>query len=280
MENYSRNNFFTQFVKDSFPIQNATLVHCITNEITEESVANALLYINAKPVMASDTREFSDFFSQTDSLFLNLGHISPEREETLFQAGKMADETDTPFVVDLVGIASSTIRYNLAFKLSELAPTIIKGNTSEMRAFCNLDSEARGVDASIEDQADAAIDELLHAMKGLASRHPETTFIATGETDLVVCDGSCFELHNGVPELDRFTGTGDIVGAMMAALIKNNHEGLAAGISAISYLNICAENASQITEGLADFRQQTLNQLSLLMNNDYWFEAIRGAVHA
>ena len=56
-----------------FPITEASLVHCITNEVTCETVANALLYVGAKPIMASDPREFAELFRQTDSLLLNLG---------------------------------------------------------------------------------------------------------------------------------------------------------------------------------------------------------------
>ena len=38
-----------------FPLTTAPLIQCITNEITCESMANALLYIDAKPIMADDS---------------------------------------------------------------------------------------------------------------------------------------------------------------------------------------------------------------------------------
>ena len=34
-----------------FPLTTAPLIQCITNEITCESMANALLYIDAKPII-------------------------------------------------------------------------------------------------------------------------------------------------------------------------------------------------------------------------------------
>ena len=37
-----------------------------------ESMANALLYIDAKPIMADDPREFPQLFQQTSALVLNL----------------------------------------------------------------------------------------------------------------------------------------------------------------------------------------------------------------
>lgn len=66
--------FYTAF-KTALPLTSSPLVQCITNEITVESMANALLYIDAKPVMADDQREFPEFFAQSDALLLNLGHI-------------------------------------------------------------------------------------------------------------------------------------------------------------------------------------------------------------
>ncbi|AKP67571.1 hydroxyethylthiazole kinase [Companilactobacillus ginsenosidimutans] len=280
MENYSQNDSISKLVKCKFPLSHSPLVHCITNEITIESVANALLYINAKPVMVADIREFPELFEQIDSLFLNLGHISPEREIALLEAGKMASSMRIPFVIDLVGIVISKIRFDLSKELLDFKPTIVKGNISEMRTFCGLSSHGRGVDSASSDQSSNSVDELMNAMFEKAQNHPETTFIATGATDLIVSKNSRLELKNGVPELDRFTGTGDIVGALMTALVEHEHDGLVAGVAAISYLNICAENAIESTEGLADFRQETLNQLSLLINNEYWYESIRGALHA
>ena len=43
-------------LENIFPLQRP-LIHCITNGITKELVANALLYVGAKPIMAEDKRE-------------------------------------------------------------------------------------------------------------------------------------------------------------------------------------------------------------------------------
>jgi len=39
-----------------FPLKQASLVHCITNNVTIETMANALLYVNAQPILTSDLR--------------------------------------------------------------------------------------------------------------------------------------------------------------------------------------------------------------------------------
>ena len=96
-----------------------------------------------------------------------------------------------------------------------------------MRAYCGLQSSARGVDASAADQEEEQLLLLAKAMQAEANQHPGTVYLATGEKDLVVSSTHASFLANGVAEL-------------------------------------------------ANFRQETLNQLSLLMNQVDWAADIRG----
>lgn len=256
----------------AFPVAGSPLVHCITNEITCETVANALLYVGAKPVMADDPREFPEFFQQSDSLLLNLGHISPTREEALLLGASMAEEHQTPMVLDLVGVAATNLRYRLAWEITRYRPQVIKGNLSEMRIFCGLPSSGRGVDGSKGDQTAAARQELLQEMKKVAVKEG-IVLLATGPIDLVADDTGVLQLNNGVPQLERFTGSGDLLGALIAALMGGGLAPLASVVAAVSYLNIAGERA-QASRGLDGFRSETLNQLSLLLAEDWW-QAIR-----
>lgn len=120
-----------------FPLTTAPLIQCITNEITCESMANALLYIDAKPIMADDPREFPQLFQQTSALVLNLGHLSQEREQSLLAASDYARQVNKPTVVDLVGYGASDIRNEVGEKLVHNQPTVVKGNLSEMRTFAS-----------------------------------------------------------------------------------------------------------------------------------------------
>lgn len=260
----------TNFAK-GFPITEAPLVHCITNEVTCETVANALLYVGAKPIMASDPREFTELFRQTDSLLLNLGHLSEEREASLIAAAKLANKVKKPTVVDLVGYGVSQTRDQVGRWLAAESPTVVKGNISELRNFCGLPSHARGVDGSELDQDDEALEELTIAMQQLTKTYPNTIFLATGSQDIVVEQSRIWRLANGVAALDRFTGTGDIVGALIAALLGSGVKPADAVVTAVSYFNCCGEQAGDVI-GLAAYRQETLNQLSLLMEKDWWTE--------
>ncbi|MHC5247119.1 hydroxyethylthiazole kinase [Enterococcus sp. LJL90] len=280
MEN-SRLEDYTKALAEIFPLKKSPLVQCITNEITCESVANALLYIEAKPVMADDPREFADFFKQNDSLLLNLGHLSPEREANLLAAATFAEKKATPIVIDLVGVSASQLRYDLAWQLMTHQPQIVKGNISELRRFCQLTSHGRGVDGSQLDQEMAGLQELAAALQKVAQDYPETIFLATGVQDVLVNKNECLLLKNGVWQLDNFTGTGDIVGALAAAFLGSGQRTIVAALAAVTYFNLCGEVASQTLgtpEALADFRQETLNQLALLKEQSLWFEKLKGSV--
>lgn len=265
-----------EMATEVFPLKQTSLVHCITNNVTIETMANALLYVNAQPIMTSDVREFPVLLKKIDSLLLNLGSLSKEREQTLLTAAKMSSK-QIPLVVDIVGVTSAPIAYQLSKQLSRQKPDVIKGNISELRAFCGLKTTGKGVDSSISDQNEDELEELLKALK---QEDLATTYLATGKKDIIVAKDNIWIMENGVNELQRFIGTGDVLGALIAALLGVQFSAESAVLLALSYLNICAEHASEkmiSNTGLADFRHETLNQLSLLgKENKHWFRQARG----
>lgn len=266
--------------KVAFNSKNSPLVHCITNDVTIGTMANALLYVNAQPIMTNDVREFSALFKQTDSLLLNLGSLSEEREKALLTAAQMAT-TKKPFVVDIVGAASAPIACQLSQRLGKYKPNVIKGNASEMRSFCGLKTSGKGVDSDVTDQSEKELQVLIKALK---QKDPAVTYLVTGKKDVVVSRGNTWVMGNGVNELARFTGSGDILGALVAVLLAEQFDDLSAVLLALSYLNICGEYARKkltLTTGLADFRHETLNQLSLLAKTTpNWFGHVKGENNA
>lgn len=261
--------------KITIPLQTAPLIHCITNAISVETVANALLYIGAKPIMTEDIRAFNDLALQTNSLLLNLGSLSLDKEKSILAASKLAIGKE-PVVLDVVGIASAKSAMKVAKKIIADQPTIVRGNISEMRALCDLQTHGRGVDGSLLDQIDKELINLITALKQLPQ---ESVYVATGTKDIVVARNNVWVLSNGVPELDRFTGSGDTLSGLLAALLGEGASPEDAAIQAISYLNIAGETAKSktVTSGIAEFRQLFLNELSLLgVEDSDWINKIRG----
>lgn len=261
--------------------QQSPLIHCVTNEITCESMANALLYVNSKPIMADDPREFDELFQQTNGLLLNLGHLSPEREKQLIISSEYAKRFKTPTVIDVVGVSASSLRKKLALSLMTNEPQVVKGNTSEMKKLVDLESHGRGVDGHASDQNQASLEKLSEKLKEYTSKYPETCFLATGETDVIVTKDATYFLKNGVPELDKITGTGDMVGALIASLLGQGETVETSLVIAVSYFNLCGEKAAQQVSQpipMSDFRNQLMNQLSTLLEEENWWKDIKGEI--
>lgn len=254
-------------IKSILPLQKAPLVHCITNDITLETVANTILYLGGKPIMSSDTREFSSLFQSTDALLLNMGRLNESHEQSLSQASSLADMTKKPTVVDLVGYGITNERTKLGMAMARNHPTVIKGNTSEIRRFVGLPSLAKGIDGASSDQHDQALKDLILSLKQITTEYADTVFVATGKKDVIVQNDKHLILSNGVDELDKFVGTGDMVGAIITTLLAVGEDPWVASQFAISYLNVAAEKALSLTNGMENFRREVLNQIDLLGRN-------------
>ncbi|MGX4687511.1 hydroxyethylthiazole kinase [Vagococcus sp. JNUCC 83] len=262
-----------------FPLLPSPLVHCITNSVTIETVANSVLYIGGKPIMTEDVRDFSDLYQQVSSVLINIGHLSEKKEYAMTLAIEEAKKHNIPIVVDNVGVSSSRIRQQVANHLLSLEPTVVKGNVSEMRTLCQLPSHGKGVDASDRDQDASAMKELEKGLLELTKKYPNTCFLATGPTDLVVYQSQVVLLQNGIEALDQFTGTGDVVGALIATLLGSGIDVLQSVLQAVSYFNLCGEEALVIVKNdakIASIREETLNQLSLLKQNNSWQDGVKG----
>ena len=258
-------------IKSILPLQKAPLLHCITNDITLETVANTVLYLGGKPIMSSDIREFSSLFESTDALLLNMGRLNESHEQSLSQASSLADMTKKPTVVDLVGYGITNERTKLGITMAHNHPTVIKGNTSEIRRFVGLPSLAKGIDGTSSDQHDQALKDLIFSLKQITTDYADTVFVATGKKDVIVQNDKHLILNNGVDELDKFVGTGDMVGAMITTLLGVGKDPWVASQFAISYLNIAAEKALLLTNGgMENFRREVLNQIDLLCNDPQW----------
>ena len=63
------------------------LIHCITNPISINQCANAILAVGARPMMAEHPKEVSEIARTAGSLMLNLGNITDARMESILLYG-------------------------------------------------------------------------------------------------------------------------------------------------------------------------------------------------
>ena len=72
------------------------LVHNITNYVTVNDVANIILACGASPIMADEPEEVQEITTICQGLNINIGTLHKSSIESMFLAGKKANELGHP----------------------------------------------------------------------------------------------------------------------------------------------------------------------------------------
>ncbi len=238
------------------------LIHCITNPISINQCANAILSVGAKPIMAEHPKEVCEITDASNGLMLNMGNITDARMESMMLSLDRAKGKGIPVLLDVVGIACSRFRRNYASELLKISvPSVIKGNYSEIAALHNAEYFSRGVDA------DASLDVcyITKAAKELASEL-QTVILATGETDIITDGKRVVYVKNGTPQLASVTGTGCMLGALCTAFLTLLVP-MDGAVSACVYFGICGETA-KTDKGNGSFMVNLTDKISLLSKDE------------
>ena len=132
--------------------QNVPLVHCITNYVTVNDVANALLACGASPIMSDDINDVEDITSICNATVINIGTLNENTIKSMLVAGKKANELNHPIILDPVGAGASNLRTKTTFELLEkIHFDVIRGNISEIKTVFSGSGTTKGVDADISD---------------------------------------------------------------------------------------------------------------------------------
>ena len=73
--------------------ERAPLIHCITNPISINQCANAILALGGRPIMAEHPREVEEITATAGALMLNLGNITDVRMDAMRRAARTAAGT-------------------------------------------------------------------------------------------------------------------------------------------------------------------------------------------
>ncbi len=238
------------------------LIHCITNPISINQCANAILAVGARPIMAEHPKEVAEITRTAKALLLNLGNITDVRMESMVLSVKTVKEHKIPIVLDVVGIACSKLRRDFACELiSEASPTVIKGNYSEIYTLYNIEYQSSGVDAD----ASLSTDVISKCAVELARKN-HAIILASGKTDIITDGKQIVWIHNGSPKLSMVTGTGCMLGALCACYLSVNQE-ISAVVTACVVLGICGE-LSETKQGLGSFFINLMDKISTVTQKE------------
>ncbi len=191
------------------------IVHCITNPVTVNDCANALLAIGASPTMAHHVAEVEEITSGCQTLVCNLG--ATDDYDAMLLAAKRASELSHPIIIDPVGVSGSTFRRDMLYQLLEESHiTCIRGNYSEIKALLTNCNRGPGVDALKTDQA--ADLSFQKQMTDFAEKN-KLILIASGEIDLITNGKKMTTISGGHKLMSKITGTGCMSSALLGAVL-------------------------------------------------------------
>jgi hydroxyethylthiazole kinase len=235
--------------------RHAPVVHNITNFVVMNSTANALLSLGASPVMAHAEPEVADMVGIAGALVINIGTLSPPWVHAMHIAMRRASERGVPIVLDPVGVGATAYRTQTAHELiADVAPTIVRGNASEIKALVASAATTRGVDSM--DESDTAVDAAQH----LHDNHGFAVAV-TGATDYIIGGPEPLRIDNGHQLMSRVTGLGCTTSALCGAMAAVDDVPWRAAASAVAVSGICGELAAERAAGPGSLQVSLLDAL-------------------
>ncbi len=256
-------------------VRNTTpLVHCITNYVTVESCANALLAVGGSPIMSDEPADVEDITTICDALVINIGTLNMRNIEGMRLAGRRSASLNHPIVVDPVGAGASDLRTKTACELLDSLPvTLVRGNMSEVKALAGGSAATQGVDVNPED----AVTDMESARRAAAfardfAAKAGCVVAITGPIDIVADAVRAYAVKNGTPMQGRITGSGCMLSAISGAYVAHHaKDALDAALAAVVHMGVAGQQAhSRLTDadGTATFHTYLLDALALLGGED------------
>ena len=190
-------------------------VHCLTNPVTMQEVANVLQAAGGSAIMAQDPEEVRESAAICQAVLLNTGVPDRKKFRACILAGERANELEIPVILDPVGAGASRFRLRELEQLTDrVSLTLIRCNQEEAKAMLHIwNGKSGGVESG------ARLDQEEH--RELARRLAEAyhcTALVSGRMD-AVSDGKNVEmLQGGDSQTARLTGGGCMLSALCALL--------------------------------------------------------------
>lgn len=247
------------------------LIHCITNYVTINDCANAVLAIGGSPSMANETPEMKEFVEIAGTTVINLGTLLEDQIEPMQVAATHTKETKTPLVLDPVAVGVSKLRNDTTKDIiNRSSVSVIRGNMSEIKAIGYLydiiedNAKAKGVDVADDDIINKRnMNENCEIIKKIAG-NLNTIIAVSGPVDMISDGKDVYLIDNGEPIMSKITGSGCMLTCVIGSFTAVTNPLDAAIIGSLS-MAIAGEKAYkkvQINnEGSGSFRTYLIDEL-------------------
>lgn len=263
----------------------APKIHCLTNTVTMNDVANLLLAVGGSAIMAPDPAEAEEITSLCQGTLLNTGTPDAAKFSACLLAGKQAGRLGHPVTLDPVGAGASVFRRtHLQELLAEVHPQLIRCNLAEALTLLQLLEEngdfgiasmippdtangstlgQGGVESNI--QADAHTRLLTAAA---LAKQSNSTVLLSGSCDAISDGQHHYLVHGGDARVTRLTGSGCMLSALCAAFVSSGLSGIDAALAASEVWKEASVDAGRRTDcqnaGMGSFHVCLLDAVSLM----------------
>ncbi|MBM7636503.1 hydroxyethylthiazole kinase [Streptococcus saliviloxodontae] len=232
------------------------LMICITNHVVKNFTANGLLAIGASPAMSESARDLEDLLRYAQGLLINIGSLTEDSWKLYKEALNLAANYGVPAVLDPVAASAGAFRKEVALDLIRHHKlSLVRGNASEIAALIGQEVKSKGVDsASVDDVGQLAL---------AANKALQLPIVVTGVQDAIAVDGQVRVLKNGSALMPLVTGTGCLLGAVLAAFIHlaDQDHLLDCLEEALSTYTIAGEMAEQVSSLPGSYQMAFLDAL-------------------
>jgi len=241
------------------------LVLSITNYVTVNDCANAVLAVGGSPVMSDEIKDAVELAGNASAVVINIGTLNERTVETMVAAGLEANKRGVPVVLDPVGAGATGYRTEITrLLLDKVKFAVIRGNISEISAAYGSKSTNKGVDAGAMDMMD--VNEIAEMAKKLSAQ-TGAVIAVTGKVDVIADAKDAYSVYNGSHYMSRITGCGCMLSCILGAYCGAVEAYLPAAVCAIAAMGIAGEQAEKKMAGTGSFRMHLIDGLSNMCEN-------------
>jgi hydroxyethylthiazole kinase len=237
------------------------LIHHITNVVTVSDCAQITRSWGALPIMAYAIEEVAEMVSTASALVLNIGTLQKEQVEAMIKAAVKANQIGIPVILDPVGVGATYFRTESVREILHKAKiAVIKGNPGEISILAGEKGIIKGVE-SVGDYSQIGKTSLQ------LGKMYQCVVIASGAKDTVSDGSQLYQVSNGHPLLANIVGTGCMLTSTVAVFCSVATNYLDASLDAVAAFGLAAELAADKTKQPQSFKQEFMNIVSAMDDN-------------
>jgi len=266
----------------AFLEKTAPKVHCLTNPVSMQDMANILLAAGGSAIMAQDLEEVEEITSLCQATLLNTGVPDKEKFMACRLAGKRANALGHPVILDPVGVGASQFRRReINALLQQIKPSIIRCNQGEALTLLSMQMPSKEKDFSVcavqgknfggvESAVELSDKEKLQLADKLSKEY-HCTILISGASDAVSDGNNSVLIAGGDVRMARLTGSGCMLSALCALFAGTSISAYEAAVTAVHVWKESSKRAGKRTDiengGMGSFHFYLFDALDKICHN-------------